>query len=91
MKLTTRGRRLVSALYVGVIISLVYIIFNTSEKCIEQDLAQFIAYNYHYGNSQEIEHAREIIYKWNGQIKVHDDLSHEIIFQCVTLNKNPNE
>jgi hypothetical protein len=60
MKLTTRGRRLVSALYIGVIISLVYIIFNTSEKCIKQDLAQFIAYNYHYGNSQEIEHAREI-------------------------------
>jgi len=91
MKLTTRGRRLVSALYIGVIIGLVYIIFNTSEKCIEQDFAQFIAYNYHYGNSQEIEHAREMIYKWGGSIKVHDDLSHEIIFTCVTLNKNPNE
>jgi hypothetical protein len=89
MKLTRRGRRLVSALYIGVIISLVYIIFNTSEKCIEQDFAQFIAYNYHYGNSQEIEHAREMIYKWGGSIKIHDDLSHEIIFTCVTLSQKP--
>jgi hypothetical protein len=86
MTLTTRGKRLVFALYTLVILFIGYNIMTIDNACIDEDLARMTSQAYHYGTSQEIEHAREIIYKWRGKIKVHEDYAHEIIFDCVTLN-----
>lgn len=91
MKLTTRGKRLAFALYTAVIIIIGYNIMTIDNSCIDEDLARMTAQAYHYGTPQEQEHAREIIYKWRGGIKLNDDGTHEINFTCVTLNKNINE
>jgi acetolactate synthase small subunit len=91
MTLTTRGKRLAFALYTLLIIFIGYNIMTIDNACIDEDLARMTSQAYHYGTSQEIEHAREIIYKWRGKIKVNDDYTHEIIFECVTLTKKNEE
>jgi hypothetical protein len=88
MTLTTRGKRLVFALYSLLIIILVYRIMTIDNECITQDLATYVASDYHYGTPEEKERAIETIYQWRGGIKLNDDNTHEIIFDCVQANKN---
>jgi hypothetical protein len=88
MKLTTRGKRLVFALYSLLIIILVYRIMTIDNECITQDLATYVASDYHYGTPEEKERAIETIYQWRGGIQLKDNGTHEIIFYCVQANKN---
>lgn len=88
MTLTNRGKRLVFALYTLLIIFIGYKIITIDNACIDEDLAQMTAQAYYYGTPEEIENAREIIYKWRGGIELKNDGTHEIKFDCVSLNKN---
>ena len=89
MKLTTRGRRLVFALYTAVVIFIVYNIMTIDNSCITQELATYVATDYHYGTPEEQERAREIIYQWRGGIKYNEYGQDEITFDCVQVNIKP--
>jgi hypothetical protein len=88
MTLTTRGKRLVFALYSLAIATLVYLIMTIDNDCIDEDLARFTSQAYHYGTPEEKEKAIEIIYQWRGGIQLKNDGTHEIIFQCVTVKQD---
>lgn len=83
MTLTTRGKRLVLALYCLLIIFIVYKIITIENNCVGEDLSKYIAQDYYYGTPEEKERAIQKIYKWRGGIKLNDDNTHEIIFDCV--------
>ena len=84
MKLTARGKRLAFAFYSFIIVVIVYNIMTIDNGCIEEDLAKYLAHAYNHGTPEEIEHARETIYKWRGGIQLNDDGTHQITFYCVT-------